>query len=71
MFQVSGQNIENFSRNSYFQVGGLYVRVRVLIIVCAVGRYATGGRDVMVGLICDSKTLGEGSKAIFGTCKSF
>ena len=35
MFQVSGQNIENFSRNSYFQVGGLHVRVRVLILVCA------------------------------------
>ena len=34
MFQVSGQNIENFFRNSYFQVGGLHVRVRVLILVC-------------------------------------
>ena len=33
MFQVSGQNIENFSRNSYFEVGGLHVRV--LILVCA------------------------------------
>ena len=32
MFQVSCQNIENFSRNSYFQVGGLHVRV--LILVC-------------------------------------
>ena len=38
MFQVSCQSIENFSRNSYFQVGGRHVRVRVrvLIIVCAV-----------------------------------
>ena len=36
MFQVSCQNIENFSRNSYFQVGGLHVHVRVLIIVCAI-----------------------------------
>ena len=35
MFQVSCQNIEYFSRNSYFQVGGLHVSVRVLIIVCA------------------------------------
>ena len=35
MFHVSCQNIENFSRNSYFQVGGLHVRVRVLILVCA------------------------------------
>ena len=35
MFQVSGQNIENFSRNSYFQIGGLHVRVRELILVCA------------------------------------
>ena len=34
MFQVSCQNIENFSRNSYFQVGGLHVYVRVLILVC-------------------------------------
>ena len=33
MFQVSCQNIVNFSRNSYFQVGGLHVRVRVLILV--------------------------------------
>ena len=33
MFQVSGQNIENFSRNLYFQVGGLHVRV--LTLVCA------------------------------------
>ena len=41
MFQVSCPNIENFSRNSYFQVGGLHVRVRVrvLIIVCAQLRY--------------------------------
>ena len=35
MFKVSCQNIENFSRNSYFQVGGLHARVRVLILVCA------------------------------------
>ena len=34
MFQVSCENIENFSRNSYFQVGGLHVRIRVLILVC-------------------------------------
>ena len=38
MFQVSGQYIENFSRNSYFQVGGLHVSVRVLILVCAINR---------------------------------
>ena len=34
MFQVSFKNIWNFSRNSYFQVGGRHVRV--LIIVCAI-----------------------------------
>ena len=33
MFQVSCQNIKNFSRNLNFQVGGRHVRV--LIIVCA------------------------------------
>ena len=41
MFQGSCQNVEDFSRNSYFQVGGLHVRVRVLIIVCA-HRYLCG-----------------------------
>ena len=35
MVQISCQNIENFSRNSYFQVGGLHVRVRILVLVFA------------------------------------
>ena len=30
MVQVLCQNIENFSRNSYFQVGGLHVRIHIL-----------------------------------------
>ena len=34
MFQVSCENIENFSTNSYFQVGEGHVGVRVLILVC-------------------------------------
>ena len=33
--QISCQNIENFSRNLYFQVGGLHVRVRILVLVFA------------------------------------
>ena len=33
MFQVSCQNIENFSRKLYFQVGGLDVHVLILVFV--------------------------------------
>ena len=47
MFQVSYQNIENFSRNSEFQVGGFQVRVRVLILVCAID--LTGSGEWMAG----------------------
>ena len=54
MFQVLGQNIENFSRNSYFQVGGLHVRVRVLILVCAeifsTGRHYFSQTDIEVDI---------------------
>ena len=35
MVQISCQNIENFSRNSYFQVRVLHVRVRILVLVFA------------------------------------
>ena len=35
IFHVLCSNIENFSRNLYFKVGGLDVRVRALMLVCA------------------------------------
>ena len=45
MFQVSCQNIEKFSRNLYFQVGGLHVRVRVLILVFAPKNQYSGSME--------------------------